>query len=321
MLEIVDILLFYVSQGAEFIRLDAIAYLWKEIGTSCIHLPKTHTIVKLFRAILDKMSPNVKLVTETNVPHAENISYFGNGFDEAQLIYNFALPPLVLHTFLSGNVAALSNWASGIKFPSKAVTFLNFLASHDGIGLNAVKGLLSNSEIEDLVAHAKSHGGLISRKTNSDGEQSPYELNENYFDTLEYPNTSETPNVKVDRFLSAHTILLAFIGVPAIYFHSMFGSARMARWGNSIRSKSQYQSPEAGSRQAAIGACRRQFIAGATSRDYRIYCNCRVAEPAFSPGAGQRVLDCGSHVFAVLRTGPDKPVLCLSNVSRGATGN
>ena len=135
LLDILDVLLQYVRHGAQFIRLDAIAYLWKEIGTTCLHLPQTHTFIKLLRAVLDDIAPHVRIITETNVPHADNISYFGNGTNEAQLVYNFALPPLVLHTLQTGNAAALSSWAAGLSLPSSQTTFFNFLASHDGIGL------------------------------------------------------------------------------------------------------------------------------------------------------------------------------------------
>src|SRR3990172_2889911 len=128
----IDLLLFYISHGAECVRLDAIAYLWKEIGTPCIHRPQTHRIIQLFRAVLDEVAPHVLLITETNVPHADNISYFGDGANEAQLVYNFALPPLVLHTLRTGNARVLSAWAASLALPSNRVTFFNFLASHDG---------------------------------------------------------------------------------------------------------------------------------------------------------------------------------------------
>jgi sucrose phosphorylase len=143
LLALFDVLLAYVKRGAGLIRLDAIAYLWKEIGTSCIHLPQTHRVVQLMRAVLDQVAPDVMLVTETNVPHRDNISYFGDGTDEAQLVYNFALPPLVLHSLVSGNAEALTRWAGTLKLATTKVTFLNFLASHDGIGVTPVRGILS----------------------------------------------------------------------------------------------------------------------------------------------------------------------------------
>jgi len=159
LLEILDLLLFYVGHGADFIRLDAIAYLWKEPGTSCIHLPQTHRIVQLIRAVLDQVAPHVRLITETNVPHRDNVSYFGDGFNEAQLVYNFALPPLTLHAIQTGDARALSEWAANLALPSPQTTFFNFLASHDGIGLNPVRGILSEAQIDALVAKTEAHGG------------------------------------------------------------------------------------------------------------------------------------------------------------------
>ena len=188
LLEIIDTLLFYVAQGAQFIRLDAIAYLWKEIGTSCIHLPQTHRVIRLFRSVLDAVAPHVMLITETNVPHNENISYFGNGRDEAQMVYNFALPPLVLHTFHTGNSRVLSKWAAGLNLPSDHTTFFNFLASHDGIGVNPARGILSDIEIDALIERVIQHGGLVSYKDDASGVQIPYELNINYFDALSDPH-------------------------------------------------------------------------------------------------------------------------------------
>src|SRR5215213_3063097 len=224
LMEILDILLMYVAQGATFIRLDAIAYLWKEIGTTCIHLPQTHEVIRFLRAVLDDVAPQVQLITETNVPHAENVSYFGDGNNEAQLVYNFALPPLLLHTFRTGDAYVLSEWAKGLTLPSDRVTFFNFLASHDGIGLNPVRGILSAAEIDALVEQTLSHGGLVSYKHNTDGSQSPYEMNINYFDALSDPQGNESLDLQTDRFISAQAIMLAFLGVPGVYFHSLFGS-------------------------------------------------------------------------------------------------
>ena len=158
--------------------------MWKEIGTTCIHLPQTHRVIQLIRAVLDDVAPHVMLITETNVLHADNVSYFGDGYNEAQLVYNFALPPLTLHTLGTGSARALSTWAAGLSLPSSLTTFFNFLASHDGIGLNPARGILSPAEIEALVDNSLAHGGLVSYKRNPDGTQSPYELNINYFDAL-----------------------------------------------------------------------------------------------------------------------------------------
>jgi glycosidase len=315
LLEIIDLLLFYAARGAEFIRLDAIAFLWKEIGTACLHLPRTHRVIQLIRTVLDLAAPSVLLITETNVPHHDNLSYFGDGANEAQLVYNFALPPLVLHSLRTGRASELSAWAASLRLPSNRVTFFNFLASHDGIGLNPARGLLAPNDIDALVDQTLAHSGLISYKHNPDGTRSPYELNINYFDALSDPARAEPRSMAVDRFMAAQAIMLSLAGVPGIYFHSLFGSrgwpAGAALTGRSrtinrqkfLRADLERELADPGSLRSAV------------FQRYSRLLRARSASPAFDPYGGQQVLDGGPAVFAVLRTTGDARVLCLQNVS------
>jgi sucrose phosphorylase len=317
LLNIIDVLLHYAAQGAEFIRLDAIAYLWKEVGSSCIHLPQTHQIIQLFRIVLDEVAPQVLLITETNVPHADNISYFGDGTNEAQLVYNFALPPLVLHTLRTGNTRSLSDWAHSLKLPSNKVTFFNFLASHDGIGLNPVRGILGEQEIDALVEMALAHGGLISYKSNPDGTQSPYELNINYFDALSGVETEEKDEICIDRFIVSQAIMLALSGVPGIYFHSLFGSRG---WKEGLKLTGHNRSINRKKFNRCDLERKLQDPASQPSQIYNRYAQLlksRAGSPAFHPNGKQVVLDCGEAIFALSRTSPNEKeyVLCLNNVS------
>jgi glycosidase len=319
LLEIIDTLLFYVARGAEFIRLDAIAYLWKEIGTTCIHLPRTHHVVQLLRAVLDAVAPHVALVTETNVPHAENVSYFGDGTNEAQMVYNFALPPLVLHAFQTEDARHLAAWAAGLSLPSSQVTFFNFLASHDGIGLNPARGILSEEEIEAMVERTHACGGLVSYKRNPDGTQSPYELNVNYLDALAQGGAEEGIESVVARFVAAQAIMLAFVGVPGIYFHSLFGSRG---WPEGVEQTGRQRTIN---RQKCDLAALEDALADPDSLRSRIFrgyaqlLRARAATPAFHPHGAQRVIRAagGPPVFALLRSAPEgvERVLCLHNVS------
>jgi glycosidase len=310
-------LLFYVARGARFIRLDAIAYLWKEIGTTCIHLEQTHQIIQLMRAVLDEVAPGVRLITETNVPHRDNISYFGDGTNEAQLVYNFALPPLVLHSIATGNAEKLTRWAATLETPSPQTTFFNFLASHDGIGLNPARGILSQAEIDALVARALAHGGYVSYKHNSDGSKSPYEMNVTYFDALSSPERNEPVELQVKRFLVAHAIMFSLAGVPGIYFHSLFGSRNDRAGAESSgiprrinRQKLAREKLE--SELADPASLRAQVFTG-----MRHWLGQRHASRAFAPGAAQRVLALDPRVFAILREprGGHERKLCLHNVS------
>jgi len=317
LLEIIDILLFYVAQGAELIRLDAIAFLWKEIGQTCIHLPQTHHMIQLFRDVLDLVAPFVLLVTETNVPHIDNVAYFGDGTDEAQMVYNFALPPLTLHTLHTGDATALTRWAKSLVLPSKQVTFFNFLASHDGIGLNPARGILAEEEITAIISKTQSHGGLVSDKQNPDGTRSPYELNTNYFDALSNPDSGEPKQVQIDRFVTAHAIMLSVIGVPGIYFHSLFGSRGwkegVALTGHNRtinRQKLQLMKVED---ELADPDSLRSKVFSQLSNLLRL----RGERAALHPLGEQQVVELHPAVFGLLRTSPDGKgrMLCLHNVS------
>lgn len=224
LLAIIDVLLLYVARGAAYLRLDAIGYLWKQAGTTCIHLPETHAVVQLIRSVLDVVAPQVLLITETNVPHIDNISYFGDGSNEAQLVYQFPLAPLVLDAFHTGNAGHLQQWAATLAPPSAETTFFNFLASHDGIGLMPAVGILSRDEIDALAQMTLAHGGRVSYKTNADGTQSPYELNITLFDALSAPADADEETA-IARFMAAHAIMLALAGLPGIYVHSLVGSS------------------------------------------------------------------------------------------------
>lgn len=318
LLEILDVLLFYVQHGAEFIRLDAIAYIWKELGTSCLHLPQAHEIVQLMRTVLNEAAPQVSLITETNVPHIENISYFGDGHNEAQMVYNFSLPPLTLHAFHTGSAEVLSNWASTLELPSDEVTFFNFLASHDGIGVQPARGLLPDTAVTAMAERIEALGGYVSYKTNSDGSQSSYELNCNYLDALGDPENLHEPVATVARrFMAAQAIMLALKGVPGIYFHSLFGSRN---WPEGVELTGQRRTIN---RQKLTYATLTAELDDTHSlrsqilRRYRQLLQIRQAEPAFHPQGRQEILFWHEAVFAVERWSRygRSTLICLQNVS------
>ncbi len=222
MAEMIKVFLFYFEQGASMIRLDAIAFLWKEIGTSCLHLPETHEFVKLLRDITNYLSPGLILLTETNVPNKENLSYFGDN-DEANMVYQFSLPPLLLHALYNGNSTFLTSWASGLPELSAENTFFNFTASHDGVGMRPLEGLVPEEELLSLVDGMKSFGGKVNTRRNKDGSDSPYELNITYFDALKGTKGGEDA-MQEARFICSQTVMMSMAGVPAFYIHSLLAT-------------------------------------------------------------------------------------------------
>ena len=219
---VLDVLLFYVSRGARYIRLDAIAFIWKELQTTCMHLPQAHRIIQIYRHLIEQIAPQVVLITETNVPHEENVSYFGNGQNEAHMVYNFTLPPLLMHSLHQQDVSILTKWANSLELPSSNVCFFNFTASHDGVGVRPLQGIVDDQAISDLAEIATAHGGFVSMRDNGDGTQSPYEINCNYFDFATDPQSGA--DLRVQRFLLTQSVMLTMPGVPGIYYHSLIGS-------------------------------------------------------------------------------------------------
>ncbi|WP_298461037.1 sugar phosphorylase [uncultured Cellulomonas sp.] len=226
LVDLTDVLLGYVARGATTVRLDAIGFLWKRSGTTCLHLPETHDVIRVWRALVDELCPGTLLLTETNVPHADNVTYFGDGSDEAHMVYQFALPPLVLHAFVTGRATALTGWAAGIAPVSRTATWFNFLASHDGIGVRPTQGLLTDDDRALLVERTLARGGRVSMARLPDGSEQVYELNTNYLDALVEPGDADPDASAVTRGLAAHVILLSMVGVPAIYYHSLLGSGQ-----------------------------------------------------------------------------------------------
>lgn len=311
-LEFIDILLDYVYKGIRVIRLDAIGFLWKELGTTCMHHPKTHEMVKLFRLALAETAPGVILITETNVPHKENISYFGDGTDEAHMVYQFTLPPLTLDAFIRGDASKLTDWASTLPAPNPDYTFFNFLASHDGVGVLPAKGYMNESELEGLVKAVKDRGGLVSYKSTPDGDI-PYELNISYRDAI--AEASLPDKSRAAKFLSSQAVMLSMAGVPGIYIHSLLGSGNWAE-GVGITGINRTINRE----KLSISTLEAELDDPSELRHlifngYAKLLKARRSSKAFHPTAGQEILDMGQGVFALRRSSDDgSSVICLQSV-------
>ena len=307
-----EVLLFYVRQGATIIRQDAIAYLWKEIGTNCIHLPQTHAVVKLFRAILDIVAPDVMILTETNVPHAENISYFGNGRDEAQMVYNFTLPPLLFYSFAKEDATMLSDWARGLQLESAVNTFFNFTASHDGIGVRPLEGILPPSEMAALIEVVAANGGQVSYKRNPDGSDSPYELNITYVDAI----LSSRDSNRAAKFLASQAIQYALPGVPATYIHSLLGSRNWTA-GVQHTGRARTINREKLQVEEVLKALNDPHsFRSSIFYPYIDLIKTRRQQPAFHPNADFEILDVDPRVFAIRRSSLDQTIYAVANISQ-----
>ncbi len=317
LLRTIDTMLLYARRGADVLRLDAVTYLWDELGTTCASLEQTHQIIKLLRDVVDVVAPDLVLLTETNVPHEENVSYFGDGSDEAHMVYNFALPPLTLHAFYRGDASHLAAWADGLAYPSDTTSYLNVLDTHDGIGVLGARGILPEEEIAFLVETARDHGGYVSYRSTGDGQEGPYEINTTWWSALNRTGGDEDLDLQVRRFVASRSVALAIRGVPGMYFHGVVGTENdpsvVERTGHKRDINRVAMDAErliAGLDDPASKLSRLRERLGAVVA-------ARVSERAFHPDGAQRVLRGDPSVFAVLRTAKDgsERVLAVTNVT------
>lgn len=317
LLEFLRVLRMHVDNGVRIVRLDAVAFLWKEIGTSCIHLPQTHAIVRLMRLLLDYAPEPVVLLTETNVPNSENLTYFGNR-NEAHVIYNFPLPPLILHALLTGTSRHLNEWQMAMPPAQLGCTYLNFTASHDGIGLRPAEGLLDDAETATMIDTVCGFGALVSMRSMPEGERA-YELNTTYFDALA-GTTDGLDEWQTQRFLCSQTIVMALEGIPAFYIHALLATRNDydgARRTGQARTINRYRwhYPDLQAALADENDPHARVLAALKAR-----LAIRRRQKAFHPNATQFTLQLGSAIFGFWRQSLDRDqsIFALHNVSRHA---
>ncbi|MFV1976689.1 MAG: sugar phosphorylase [Candidatus Scalindua sp.] len=317
LMKVIDILLFYVRKGADIIRLDAATYFWVAPGTPCANLEQTHMIVKLFHDILNLVAPHVAVITETNVPHKENISYFGNGNDEAHMVYNFALPPLVLHTFYTGDTTRLSDWAINLEPVSEITTYFNFLDSHDGVGVTAVRDILPDEEINFLIQKAQEHGAHISYKTDKEGEEVPYELNTTWFSALNKEDDTVDVDIHINKFIASRAIALVLQGVPGIYLHGFFGTKNDLNLMINADAKRNINRTIVNYTTLVDALDNPDTLIAKIIDSMKDIISIRTMQKAFHPNGAQSIFKIKPEVFTLLRTSPqkDQQILSLINVT------
>ena len=313
--EFVNIIRLHLDQGVQIFRLDAVAFLWKIVGTPCINLEQTHELIRLLRTLIEHAAPDTIIITETNIPNRENLTYFGNA-NEAHAIYNFSLPPLLVNTLISGDCLYLSQWLMSMPPAQNGTFYFNFIASHDGIGLRPAEGLLSDQEIDDFINTMQRFGGLVSWRADSGGRRKAYEINITLFDALQ--GTIAGPDKwGMDRFVCAHAIMLALEGLPAFYIHSLLAT------GND------HQRVENTANNRAINRHQWQYEALCAELDnehsqhrkafdrLRKLIEIRRQQPAFHPNATQFTLQMGQQVFGFWRQSMDRrqSIFCIFNIS------
>ena len=305
----------YLDAGVKIFRLDAIAFLWKVVGTTSINLSQTHEVVRLLRTLIESAEPTAVIITETNIPNTQNLTYFGNA-NEAHGIYNFSLPPLLINTLLTGNCLYLKRWLMSMPPSQDGTMYFNFIASHDGIGLRPAEGLLSENELDNLVQTVQDFGGKISWRTTDTGEQKAYEMNIALYDALK-GTVKGKDQWNFERFICAHAVMFALEGIPGLYIHSMLGTQNdYQKLANTHHNRSiNRRRWHVGALEDAL-ADKNLHHANVLST-LKSLLDIRIKQSAFHPNATQFTLHLGLQLFGFWRQSKDRKqsVFCVSNIS------
>lgn len=315
LLEYVSILHFYLTKGIKVIRMDAVAFIWKKIGTSCINLPETHEIVKLLRLVVERYFPNTVFITETNVPNLENLKYFGNA-NEAHVIYNFSLPPLLLHALWKGNAEHLSRWSMTLPPAPVGCTYLNFTASHDGIGLRPVEGILPENEIDDLVADMHKFGAESTSRAISGTAERPYEINITWFEAMK--GDSQGADLwQFERFLCSQIVMLGLEGIPAFYLHSFLAAENDSENFAKTHHKRALNRKKWSLEQAEARINDFSTVSSKVFFELKRLISIRAKQAAFHPNSTQFTLKLGPSIFGFWRQSMDRTqsIFAIHNVT------
>ena len=316
LIQFIKIMIHLINNGVTIFRLDAIAYLWKENGTKCINLNQTHEIIKLLRIVINVLNIRTTIITETNLPEIENISYFGKN-DEANWIYNFSLPPLLIHAFLFENSSYLNKWSKNLPNTKKGNSYLNFIASHDGIGIRPTEGLFNKKILNNFLKRLKKNGSKFSYRKVQNKTKKVYEANITVFDALKKSDYDTKGQFYLERYVSAHAIMISFEGIPGIYFNSIFGTsndeAKFIITGNN-RDVNRYRWNLKNITNKLKNKRTKQSIF------YQNICNLlniRRKQKAFHPNALRINLNYGQKIYAFKRVSLDKKqtITCITNLS------
>ena len=313
--EMIKIIKMYLDRGVQIFRLDAVAFLWKEEGTSCLNLDQTHELIRLIRTLIEYYKPGTIIITETNIPNRENLSYFGNA-NEAHIVYNFSLPPLLLNTLVTGNCHALKSWLMSMPPAQKGTTYLNFVASHDGIGLRPLEGLISDEDVQHLIAAMERAGGQVSWRSLNDGGMRPYEINISLFDAMKGTLAKPEDGKQEQRFICAHAIMLSIEGVPAFYIHSLLGTEndyeKLANTNNKRAiNRHNWELDE------IEGLLKTDSHHSRIMQELKRLISIRKKQAAFHPNAIMFTLHVGDEIFAYWRQSlrRDQSIFCLTNIT------
>lgn len=240
-IEMLDIILYWSNQGVDIIRLDAVAFLWKKMGSTCQNEREAHLILQMMKDCCQVTAPGVLFIAEAIVAPVEIIKYFGEdaiNAKECEIAYNATLMALLWDAVATKNSSLLYQGLRSLPDKLERATWLNYIRCHDDIGLG-----FDDTDIRAVgYEPAKHRKFLIEYYTgnfsDSDARGFPFGYNQKNGDArisgslaslagLETALASSDPqriNNAIQRILLLHSLILSFGGIPLLYYGDELGT-------------------------------------------------------------------------------------------------
>ncbi|MCI9655754.1 MAG: amylosucrase [Lawsonibacter sp.] len=327
-------LLFLANRGIDVIRLDAIPYIWKELGTNCRNLPQVHTLARMLRMVCEIVCPGVLLLGEVVMEPAKVAPYFGTpDKPECHMLYNVTTMATTWHTLATGDVSLLKRQMEAVCALPKDFLFLNYLRCHDDIGWGLDYPWLNQRFGTDEVAHKRYlNDWFTGRWPGSDARGELYNDDPRLGDARLCGTTAslcglEAADFEGDPFkleravacdLTLHAWMLSQSGIPVVYSGDEIGQfndytyhSHPDRWADS-------RYLHRGRFQWGLAALRGDLdtYQGRLFQGLRRLEGLRAKEPCFDGDADVQVEDSGdSRVLALCRRKDGRELICLFNFS------
>lgn len=230
--DMVGNMLYMANRGIDVIRLDAVPYIWKQIGTNCRNLPQVHTLVRMMRIISEIVCPGVLLLGEVVMEPSKVVPYFGTvDKPECHMLYNVTTMASTWNTIVTKNVGLLKRQMDQVCALPKDYVFLNYLRCHDDIGWGLDYDWLAQFGIDE-VAHKKFLNDYFTGKGyNSDSRGELYNDDPRLGDARLCGTTASLSGLEAGQYeanadkieqaiacdLMLHGYLLAQSGIPVLY--------------------------------------------------------------------------------------------------------
>lgn len=230
--DMVGNMLYMANRGIDVIRLDAVPYIWKQIGTNCRNLPQVHTLVRMMRIISEIVCPGVLLLGEVVMEPSKVVPYFGTvDKPECHMLYNVTTMASTWNTIATKDVGLLKRQMDQVCALPKDYVFLNYLRCHDDIGWGLDYDWLAQFGIDE-VAHKKFLNDYFTGKGyNSDSRGELYNDDPRLGDARLCGTTASLSGLEAGQYeanadkidqaiacdLMLHGYLLAQSGIPVLY--------------------------------------------------------------------------------------------------------